>query len=502
MLEGPELEKYEYVYDPKKRKIDLSKKAYKYENVDADESPIEIVRTYKHREADDYYMFPRGDLAKLKKVFKHIKWEDCRTKAPIEHKLIFTGSMYKDQERVVGEWLDSGTGILKADTGWGKNFVLSYLIAYLKQRAIVFCDTKGLVDQLHEEFRENTNIAKLEKKLGKKLAGTVHESKIKSFYDVATFTTYQTFLDRWSENLKLLRQHRDHFGFVWLNECHIAPAKEISKTFQFLNSYWRGGDTATPERKDGKEVITYDLVGPVTAEGETDSEPCSCKIVHTGINLHPMMRSWSNILGKLTDNDKRNSIIIDNVIAGVNAGNTVLILTDRRSHAERLRRRLKLEGYDFGLHYGSAAKHNNEVRKAAKRGELNGIVAVSKTTEKGFNVPLLDELHITCPMNNAPNLKQRIGRVRRVWLICKKCSTGHSKRVSVCKKCGSDNLYSRSRLAVYYADAGNDMIFKCAMGTKSAMTKLGFEVSDDYTHAPVGNVGEGRSSMGFSKFKR
>jgi superfamily II DNA or RNA helicase len=462
-----------------------------------DREPDLVIESYRHDEAKGFYAFPRGNLEKLRRFFGEWVWEDRRSVAPHKYSIKFTGSLYEDQKRAALQWIEAGTGILRADTGWGKNVVLVWLIVALRQRALVFGDNRDLVEQMHQEFREKTDIEKLEKKLGKQLAGTVHEQRIREFYPVVTFTTYQTFLDRWKRNKKLLKRHKNSFGLVWLNECHIVPAPGIAGVFSSLNPRFRGGDTATPERKDGKEVITFDIVGPVTAEGDQESLDCEAEIVKTGVKLHSSISSWNTILSRLTSNSKRNELICERVTKEADDGRSVLVLTDRVWHAKYLARELRAMGYEAAPFFGG--NRDNKGNKAAlKSGELQILVAVSKMTQKGFNIPILSSLHITCPMNNPPNLKQRVGRIRRVYLKCKKCLKAFSERLSKCPKCDSKLVRGKPGPRVtYYADENNTIVMKCAAGNKAALEKFGFKVRSTIEEA---KPERGKTSSGLTKF--
>lgn len=101
---------------------------------------------------DDYYLFPRGDLGKLDKVFRNIDIVDSRVAPPLGFDLEMKEDrvLRPDQQAVADQWLTCGYGIVQASTGWGKCAAHTTLVA--TKRGII--QIKDLVKHRRDDHAE------------------------------------------------------------------------------------------------------------------------------------------------------------------------------------------------------------------------------------------------------------------------------------------------------------------------------------------------------------
>ncbi len=70
--------------------------------------------------------------------------------------------------------------------------------------------------------------------------------------------TYQTLMN----NDNLIRSLNTYIGLVVIDECHHVSSECFSEVVNKLTARYRLGLTATPDRKDGMEVMMYATIGP------------------------------------------------------------------------------------------------------------------------------------------------------------------------------------------------------------------------------------------------
>lgn len=409
-----------------------------------DPDEFEEVRTYREF-SSGHIGFARGNLEKVKRVFgDHFRIIDQRKLAPHGYDLQFTGELTAEQMRVWAEWLNFQYGVIEAPPRWGKTIMMTWMLTRLKQRSLVLAQEISLLQQFEEEMRTFTNINELERMHRKKLIGIPKRSS--EIMPLATFSTWQAY----DHNLKALRENRDTWGAVFVDEAHSASAPCFARVVNTTNSYYRVAVTATPDRKDGKHVVMMDVCGPVVAKGITEQLPVHVKVVRTGVSWPPSrLRGkafWAEVLRRTMRNEKRNELICRRVLADARRGHMVLVCTDRIEHIYALSTMMKwmdaADSTKFGRPKMKIAelhgklkpeakarigekfdifineRNRKQLRLDAKAGKLNIVIAYSKIVQLGWNIPVWSSLHSVMPMSNAPNWYQRISRIRTKCTNC------------------------------------------------------------------------------------
>jgi len=374
----------------------------------------ETIRTYAR--GKKYVRFERGDYEKVKSFFKTLRLKDQRVTLPFGDDfpdLKFTSTLREEQKGAVDEWLKAKHGIIKAPTRWGKMVAMVYIAVAMGERFLGIAHTKELRDQMEEEFRKHTNINEIEAAFGRPLIGVYDydDGSKRPTYPIATFATYQSFLS--GKGKSALEKLKKRFGLVWVTESHLTPAKCFSNVLADFWSKYKGGDTATPNRKDGTEVVMFDVLGPITAHGTTEQMDCDVVLNYTGMFVPERLDNWSRLINKLSKDDDRNLTIIEKIIEDVEDGRHVLVLTERVQHTIYLANYLSQEGYTAKAVFGALKQNKREeVWELAKSGELQVVVSVAKIVQHGITVKPWDCVHLTMPSNNKATVEQRVGRVR------------------------------------------------------------------------------------------
>lgn len=491
----------------------------------ADQLQLEICEdkwlTYTLTVEQDFYAFHRGDLLKLSEVFKGIPIIDTRCKAPLEidlklvrpQKKEFNEEKWSAQKDALSKFLEPNVGgIFVAPPAFGKTVVLAALIVVERYKTLIIVNKRDLMTQIRDTLKEFTNIEELEAAAGKPLAGPLSFKRGQFIHYPITYTTYQLF-NKHREELKSLSEQ---FGLVMVDECHHTPAESVRFIVSNFNPMLRVGVTATPERKDGLDILLPDILGPIRFE---DDKQTSCQVtVLQGIEvkipsfINSMNYRWIKGLNKIHHSVERNNFVAEEVAKDVLMGHKTLLLTNLRAHAWDFSELLKNKGIVnevvlgggnvktkdakvkavlkrvnaapeiwsilkcypeipkekyfgvFKLRLDAAVKEYWEVLSPEHRDEIsylinNEVDVIIATWQKfgeGSDCPMLSSVHIATPTANKPFLKQIIGRAQRPV---------------------EGKLPTK---AVYYADWSPQIpqFYGCRRAVLKLCKDLGFEVND------------------------
>ena len=105
----------------------------------------------------------------------------------------------------------------------------------------------------------------------------------------------------------------------------------------------------------------------------------------------------------LAADSRRNSLIVDRIIAAIEAGRSPIVLTERRDHLEFIAQELSKAAKNvIVLQGGMTEKARREVSErleAIPRDEERVIVATGRFAGEGFDDPRLDTLFLALPVS-------------------------------------------------------------------------------------------------------
>lgn len=374
------------------------------------------VEGWKYHKKLQKYSFSRGDVAKYKEVFRGFDIVDKTADVMLKHDIKFLGvlvdgeylPLYPEQKKAIKEMTQHHYGILEAPPRFGKTTVMTRLITKYKRRTVVFVHQIDLANQFEAEFRRCTNINEIEKKVGRKLVGLAKTWEEVGKYEVA-IVTWQRF-HAGKGGKEAIKRFSNSFGMTLVDEGHRFSSKFSSKVVDRFNTRFRMSVTATPDRKDQRDVVIKQIIGPVTVKGIKKQVPLHVNIVCTG--FAPSFQRWTTYMSKIAKSKTRNKLCLNKVEAEVKQGRSVLIVTVLVKHILDLVAQLRSRGIAAEAFYGGA-KDREAILRRAKSGATKVIVGM-RSMLTGVNVPRWDTMHILAPTANKPNHYQEFSRVRTI----------------------------------------------------------------------------------------
>ena len=180
------------------------------------------------------------------------------------------------------------------------------------------------------------------------------------------------------------------------------------------------------------------------------------------------------IFAALSKDEQRNTCIIDDVLAALEAGRNPLVLTERRDHLEYLAARFKGAARNITLLRGgmsAAERRSAESSLRAPNSEERLILATGRYLGEGFDDPRLDTLFITMPISWKGTVAQYVGRLHR------------------------DHTSKRDVVVYDYIDAEVPVLARMAKKRQSGYRALGYRVrSTESVRAQERNLSVGVSA--------
>lgn len=220
------------------------------------------------------------------------------------------------------------------------------------------------------------------------------------------------------------REFEERYSIFIGDESHHFGADTYMKVMNHIKAKYAVGLTATPNRKDGKNFVIHNYLGPVIHtvpyhELETAGRAVTCKvnIIKTGRRYnYSKMGAQPQVLSSIISKDaERNKMIVEKVCRDLDDGRIPMILTERKFHATFLQSLLKEKGLNFGMITGAVDSDTREKIKSQMRaGKLDGLVANKQIAAEGLDIVNIASVHIAFFTSNDSLLKQIMGRGRRV----------------------------------------------------------------------------------------
>lgn len=377
------------------------------------------------REIDDYVTLPRGLLTDLTSLLSEAKvpfvFEDCRNQGNAI-KVSFKGKLQTGQQEAADAMLAHDGGILGAATGFGKTVLGTYLIASRKVNTLILVHNRELMRQWQQDIEKFLQIDEvlpvIRGKRKTSIVGTLYSGRdsLHGIVDVAMISS----LGRDDE----VDERLQDYGMVIMDECHHAGAATFENVLWNVKAKYVYGLTATPVRDDGHEKIMFMQLGPVRYR-LTEKERANMQDFRH--EIYPRFTAFAPVTThKATINDyyklligdkKRNELLLADILAGLAAGRTPLVLTKFKEHAEYIYEQLQAHDVYAVLLLGGGSVRERRERQnrlqEADRQKNVVLVATGKYIGEGFNFPRLDTLFLTVPISWKGNLAQYAGRLHR-----------------------------------------------------------------------------------------
>lgn len=330
--------------------------------------------------------------------------------------------------------------IIQLPTGKGKSILALYIAQKLKQKTLILVHKDDLVVGW-------TNDIKL--CFGDDIEVGLIKAKSRRVAKQVTIATVQT-LSKMSE--EELSQYTQQFGLIVQDECHHVGLNIFNIIDKFESKY-KLGLSATPTRSDGLNFV-FDLFfgglcyKHIVTEDDEDICGCEVRVLDSNFSYEPFVHGNQvfnyhdfdpkdlpdNIqLVKDMDYDKRPRIpyltiddeavkssktkvmVCKKIIEHYKQGHSVIALFTQKEHIDLYYRHLcrYIPKDKIMLYYGdSKEKSDVMMKKAESREVLVTLATYAKATE-GTNVKSWEVEFLVSSVNNAKNVEQATGRVRR-----------------------------------------------------------------------------------------
>ena len=329
---------------------------------------------------------------------------------PIEHR--FHGMSTELQEHAVRALQPHDIGVLVAPPGVGKTVAGIRMIAERARNTLVLVHLRPLLEQWVAQLAMFLDVDP--RTIGRIGAG---KRRATGVIDVATFQS----LVRGGTVADLVAG----YGHVVVDECHHGAASSFEQVLSEVRARYVTGLTATPKRRDGQHPIFEMQLGParhvVDRRSPSAVTPFARRLVVretefelTGETDLPIQRIYRSLAG----DERRNDLILNDVIGALDAGRSPLVLTERKDHLDFLAGRLRaFTRHLIVLQGGVGEKKRREALAALAAipdGEEFLVLATGRYIGEGFDEARLDTLFLTMPVSWRGTVVQYTGRLHRL----------------------------------------------------------------------------------------
>jgi superfamily II DNA or RNA helicase len=329
----------------------------------------------------------------------------------------FNGVLRPDQMAAVDALLPHDIGVLAATTAFGKTVVAARMIAERGVNVLVLVHRRQLMDQWIERLGAFLNTAPgMVGKIGggkRKPSGQIDIALIQS-------------LVRKGEVDDIVGD----YGHLIVDECHHLSAVSFELVARRTKARYVLGLSATVARKDGHHPIIFMQCGPVRkrvdARAEAARRPFDhhVRIRQTDFRLPDSQAIAAtvpiqDVYRALADDEGRNELIFNDVLAAFEAGRSPVVITERTDHLEALADRLSRFARNvIVLRGGQSERKRREAMErlaAIPEQDERVIVATGRYLGEGFDDQRLDTLFLTMPIAWRGTLAQYAGRLHRLY---------------------------------------------------------------------------------------
>ena len=357
---------------------------------------------------------PRGAWNLLPDKLKYTDHRICPVYPKLDYALeldatLPDGRSYERQKDAVKSMLFNEQGLIVRPPGTGKSQIVLAFAAACETNVLVIVHTEDILQQWIEYA-------------GNALPGTeigivrAEEFQLRQ----VTIATVQT-------AIKHVDRLCSHFGAVVLDEAHHASAKTFSHVLNRMKAKYRFGVTATTMRADGNGPYMKFVIGPVIHRLKFKS-PVKVHVKPLDAGFHYAYRGrwdWGNLLRELIKDTDRNKLIAEIVDREVRAGNSILVLSRRIEHLQRIAAMTETYDESGALLVGAwedtnGNKHalKRETRKLIlkefKSGEIRAVFA-TQLADEALDVPILSRVVLAHPGKAEGRIIQQIGRALREY---------------------------------------------------------------------------------------
>lgn len=327
--------------------------------------------------------------------------------------------LYEYQELAVEAMRKARCGILQSPCGSGKTQMGIALAERLGKKTLWVTHTADLLTQSYERAEQYYP----RELLGKITAGQIQIGSHLTFATVQTLSK----LD--------LQKYKYTWDTIIVDECHRVSGtpssmKMFYRVMRSLAARYKYGLSATVHRSDGLIKSTFAVLGDVkyqVPDEAVSEKTMQVRILRrdTGVKINRCCLDtdgtlvYSKLMDYLTENEKRSSRILEDLIRNKDHYN--LILSDRLLHLRQIMAAMPFEirqyavMIDGSMTSKKARAERARAIEALKSGDKHFLFASYSLAKEGLDIPRLDRLFLTTPKKDYAVVTQSIGRIARVF---------------------------------------------------------------------------------------
>lgn len=369
-------------------------------------------------ECDGYLALPRGcedELAEFLRAHGSALAVEDRTHIGAKQDWTFHGKLSGVQRTARDAILSHDSGVFVAPPGSGKTVVGIAAIAARQQPTLVLVHRKPLFEQWIAQLACFLGIDPDE--VGRIGGGKSAPNGVLDVGMLQSLVRKGVVDDRVA-----------NYGHIVVDECHHLPAFSFEQVLAEAKARFILGLTATPYRRDGHQPIIAMQCGPIryaiSSKMQTDARPFVHRLIVRETTClavpkvpederMPMHRLYQT----LADDTARNALIVADVRGALAEGRTLIVLTERRDHLERLTMLLAPHAPHCVVLKGGGTDAQRRdamgVLAAVPKGEPLVILATGRYIGEGFDDARLDTLFLALPVSWRGTLVQYAGRLHR-----------------------------------------------------------------------------------------
>jgi superfamily II DNA or RNA helicase len=324
----------------------------------------------------------------------------------------FHGKLTGTQQAAADALLAHDIGVFVAPPGVGKTVVGTYLVAARGCSTLILVHRQPLLDQWLAQLSLFLGLEP--KQIGQIGAG---KKTGNGQLDVAMIQS----LVRKDSVQDIVAQ----YGQVIVDECHHLPAVSFERVLAEAKARYVVGLTATPQRRDGHHPITAMQLGPVRFTVNPKSQAAQRPFAHTLVVRETSFKTScekpatiQELYAALAADEKRNQLILDDLIGALEQGRSPILLTERKDHLEYLAAQLsRVTRHVVVLQGGMSSAARRKVTQqlaAIPETEERLVLATGRYIGEGFDDARLDTLFLALPVSWKGTLIQYAGRLHRL----------------------------------------------------------------------------------------
>jgi superfamily II DNA or RNA helicase len=359
----------------------------------------EVVECYRQLYTKGRVLIPRGAwhlVDQLDYVDKRVKPRaKFQSNFQIELDAVHLDKRFAGQSDAVGAMLTYEQGQIIRPPGTGKSQIVLAFVSMCGTPALVIVHTEDILNQWVEYAQEAMPDIEI---------GVIRGQEYRvGQLTISTIQTLRKYTDRnfWMQ-----------FGALIADEAHHGAAASWEQTINRSPAFYRFGFTASETRADGMHPALKHIFGPVIHKQEFSS-PVKLSVEPVRTRFYFGYRGafdWMPMLNKLVQDDKRNRQIARIVNDEISRGNSILVLSRRIEHLERIAS--LVEGSCEILTGKRKRVDRKRILRDFRSGKLRCLLA-TQLADEALDVPRLNRVVLTHPGKHEGRIIQQIGRAIR-----------------------------------------------------------------------------------------